>query len=97
MLDEPAAGLNGDEVNQLKAIVKDVRAMGVTVIIIEHNMGLVMSMCDRVTVLSTGKVIADGLPEEVAKSAEVIEAYLGDDAKLEEEMLESAPVEGTAE
>jgi branched-chain amino acid transport system permease protein len=77
LLDEPAAGLNQQETQQLADIVRDVRARGTTVILIEHNMGLVMSLCDRVTVLANGVVIADDVPEVVANAPQVIEAYLG--------------------
>ncbi|MET8403527.1 branched-chain amino acid ABC transporter ATP-binding protein/permease [Streptomyces sp900116325] len=78
LLDEPAAGLNGEEVGQLSAIVRSIRDQGVTVVLIEHNMGLVMSLCERITVLAAGTVIAEGTPAEVAATPEVIEAYLGD-------------------
>ncbi len=80
LLDEPAAGLNGEEVRQLAEIVRSIRDSGVTVVLIEHNMGLVMSLCERVTVLAGGTVIAEGTPAEVVADHAVIEAYLGDSA-----------------
>jgi len=78
LLDEPAAGLNGEEVRQLNEMVHSIRDSGVTVIIIEHNMGLVMTMCEQVTVLASGRIIAEGTPAQVAATPAVIEAYLGD-------------------
>lgn len=78
LLDEPAAGLNGEEVQQLIRIVRSIRDSGTTVILIEHNMGLVMSLCEVVTVLSSGNVIAEGTPQQVVTAPEVIEAYLGE-------------------
>jgi branched-chain amino acid transport system permease protein len=78
LLDEPAAGLNGEEVRQLAEIVRSIRDSGPTVVLIEHNMGLVMSLCERVTMLASGAVIAEGTPAEVAGTPAVIEAYLGD-------------------
>ncbi|GAA2118672.1 branched-chain amino acid ABC transporter ATP-binding protein/permease [Actinomadura napierensis] len=83
LLDEPAAGLNGEEVRQLAEIVRSIRDSGVTVVLIEHNMGLVMSLCERVTVLANGSVIAEGTPAEVVADHAVIEAYLGDSAMAE--------------
>ncbi|MGH3390770.1 MAG: ABC transporter permease subunit [Actinomadura sp.] len=80
LLDEPAAGLNGEEVRELAEIVRSIRDSGVTVVLIEHNMGLVMSLCEHVTVLAGGTVIAEGTPAEVARHGAVIEAYLGDSA-----------------
>ncbi|GAA0480601.1 branched-chain amino acid ABC transporter permease [Paractinoplanes deccanensis] len=83
LLDEPAAGLNGEEVRQLAEIVRSIRDSGRTVIIIEHNMGLVMSLCEQITVLAGGRVIAEGTPSHVAGHPAVIEAYLGDTGEFE--------------
>ena len=78
LLDEPAAGLNPSEIGELASIIRDIRRDGVTVVLIEHNMGLVMSLCDRVIVFDAGRVIAEGPPEAVANDAAVVSAYLGD-------------------
>ena len=77
LLDEPAAGMNPQEVNDLVRQVLAIRDSGVTVVLIEHNMPLVMRIADRITVLSFGKKIAEGEPKEIRENPEVIAAYLG--------------------
>ena len=76
-LDEPAAGMNATETATLRSLLERIRADGTTILLIEHDMKLVMGLCDRVAVLDYGRRIAEGAPAAIREDAEVIEAYLG--------------------
>jgi branched-chain amino acid transport system ATP-binding protein len=77
LLDEPAAGLNRGETTALAKLIRAIATLGVTVLLIEHDMSFVMSIADRVAVLDFGKLIAQGTPAEVQKNKDVLAAYLG--------------------
>jgi len=77
LLDEPATGMNPEETNDLMRLIRKINDFGITILLIEHDMKLVMNICENITVLSFGEKIAEGKPHEVSSNQAVIEAYLG--------------------
>ena len=78
LMDEPAAGLNNRETSELAELIRKIRDTGVTVVLVEHDMELVMDICDRIIVLNLGKMLAEGTPRDIQENPAVIAAYLGE-------------------
>jgi len=77
LMDEPAAGLNSRETLQLAELIRRIRELGITVVLVEHDMDLVMDICETIFVLNLGKKLTQGTPREVQENPAVISAYLG--------------------
>ena len=82
LLDEPISGMNPEEIQQTMALVKKLNKEGITILLVEHNMRVVMDACQRIFVLHYGRKIAEGLPSEISQNPEVIQAYLGGAAEV---------------
>jgi branched-chain amino acid transport system ATP-binding protein len=80
LLDEPSAGLRFEESAQLMELIRHLRDQGIGVLLIEHNMQVVMDLCERIVVLDHGSMIAEGSPEQIRTNPQVIQAYLGKEA-----------------
>jgi len=84
MLDEPMAGLNPTEIEEMSELLRKIRKMGVTIFIIEHVLQAIMTLSDRIAVLNYGEKIAEGTPEEIGANQKVVEAYLGEEYLIAE-------------
>jgi branched-chain amino acid transport system ATP-binding protein len=77
LLDEPVTGMNPEETSRVVSLIRKIRDDGVTIMVVEHDMHAVMNLCDRIVALGHGRKLAEGLPEEIRRNEEVIDAYLG--------------------
>lgn len=78
LMDEPAAGLNSRETVELAGLIRRIREAGITVVLVEHDMELVMDICEQIVVMNLGRKLAEGTPREIQENTEVIAAYLGE-------------------
>lgn len=79
LMDEPAAGLNDTETREMAGMIRSIQKTGITVLLVEHNMGLIMDVSDRILVLNYGQKLAEGAPHEIQRNKAVIDAYLGNE------------------
>ena len=77
LLDEPASGMTIEETNHIMDVIRQIHERGITILLVEHNMKMVMNLCQRIVVLDAGRVVAEGIPEEIQHHPKVIEVYLG--------------------